>query len=109
VDITDVRRTEEVLQARRWSRRPPAGGIAHDFNNLPRHPGYASRAPGPRSRSSVAEDVKEIRAAGQSAESLTRQLLAFSRRQILQPQTLDLNSLLHAWTRCCSASARTSS
>jgi CheY-like chemotaxis protein len=73
-----------------------AGGVAHDFNNLltailgyselvlqDLGPGHAS-----------ADDVKEIRAAGQSAESLTRQLLAFSRRQILQPQTLDLNQVL---------------
>ena len=74
-----------------------AGGIAHDFNNLlTAVEGYADlaleqlgdREPG------VQSDLEEIRAAGRSAASLTRQLLAFSRRQLLQPQIVDLNSLL---------------
>jgi PAS domain S-box-containing protein len=71
-----------------------AGGVAHDFNNLltvilgncsfllndipkndPRH-----------------EDVEQIRSTGERAANLTRQLLAFSRKQIMQPQVLDLNA-----------------
>jgi two-component system, cell cycle sensor histidine kinase and response regulator CckA len=78
-----------------------AGGIAHDFNNmLTAIEGYADlavqqlgdREPG------VQRDIEEIRAAGRSAASLTRQLLAFSRRQLLQPQIVDLNSVLERTT-----------
>jgi PAS domain S-box-containing protein len=97
-DITDLRRTEEqLLQAQKMEAVGRlAGGVAHDFNNLlTAILGYSElvlQDLGPDHPS--ATDVREIRAAGQSAESLTRQLLAFSRRQILQPQTLDLNSVL---------------
>jgi PAS domain S-box-containing protein len=97
-DITDVRRTEEqLLQAQKMEAVGRlAGGVAHDFNNLlTAILGYSElvlQDLGPDHPSSL--DVKEIRAAGQSAENLTRQLLAFSRRQILQPQTLDLNEVL---------------
>jgi two-component system cell cycle sensor histidine kinase/response regulator CckA len=69
-----------------------AGGIAHDFNNLLTvilgfselvlaHPDLPEAA---------GRDIDEIRKAGQSAASLTRQLLAFGRKQVLQPQVLDL-------------------
>jgi PAS domain S-box-containing protein len=97
-DITDVRRTEEqLLQAQKMEAIGRlAGGIAHDFNNLlTAILGYSELvlqdlgADHPS-----AADVNEIRAAGQSAEGLTRQLLAFSRKQILQPQNLDLNMVL---------------
>jgi len=97
-DITDLRRTEEqLLQAQKMEAVGRlAGGVAHDFNNLlTAILGYSElvlQDLGDEHPSAV--DVKEIRAAGQSAESLTRQLLAFSRRQILQPQTLDLNKVL---------------
>jgi two-component system, cell cycle sensor histidine kinase and response regulator CckA len=97
-DITDLRRTEEqLLQAQKMEAVGRlAGGVAHDFNNLlTAILGYSElvlQDLGPEHPSAV--DVKEIRAAGQSAENLTRQLLAFSRRQILQPQTLDLNKVL---------------
>ena len=75
-----------------------AGGVAHDFNNLltailgysdlvleELEPGHPARA-----------DVEQMRRAGESAASLTRQLLAFSRKQILQPQVLDLNEVVTA-------------
>jgi hypothetical protein len=73
-----------------------AGGIAHDFNNLLAVIlSYASLAlrdlpPGTRLRS----DLDEIVQAGQRAAGLTRQLLAFSRRQVLEPRILGLNDLI---------------
>jgi PAS domain S-box-containing protein len=73
-----------------------AGGVAHDFNNiLTAIRGYADLmllelAPGDPMRSSVTE----ISRAGERAADLTRQLLAFSRRQLLQPRVLALNSLI---------------
>ncbi len=73
-----------------------AGGIAHDFNNLltailsyvdfvlvslgPDHP--------------ARDDAEEVRRAALKAADLTRQLLAFSRRQVLQPKLLDLNAIV---------------
>ena len=73
-----------------------SGGVAHDFNNLltiilgyselaktkiePRHP--------------VLKNIEQITKAGQRAEALTRQLLAFSRRQVIQPVSFDVNQLI---------------
>lgn len=73
-----------------------AGGIAHDFNNLlVAIMGYSelvlsSVPPGDPMKA----DVEEILKASERAASLTRQLLAFSRRQVLQPQILDLNEVV---------------
>jgi PAS domain S-box-containing protein len=69
-----------------------AGGVAHDFNNLLTViAGYAEIL---LARDRDSEEVTEIaRAAGQAA-SLTRQLLAFSRRQVLHPKVLDLNEIV---------------
>ncbi len=72
-----------------------AGGIAHDFNNLlTAIIGYAEliglRAPAGTTR----EEAGLILKAGQQAADLTRQLLAFSRKQILQPRVIDLNNLV---------------
>jgi two-component system cell cycle sensor histidine kinase/response regulator CckA len=97
-DITERRRLEDQL---RHSQKMEAvgqlaGGVAHDFNNLlTAILGYCNLlldemptdAP-PR------PDLEEIRSAGERAAALTRQLLAFSRRQMLQPRTLDLNDLV---------------
>ena len=72
-----------------------AGGIAHDFNNLLTvitSYGAMVMADLPR-ESPHATDVQEILNAANRASSLTRQLLAFSRRQVLQPHVLDLNEL----------------
>jgi len=72
-----------------------AGGIAHDFNNLLTvitSYGAMVMADLPR-ESPHAADVQEIMNAANRASSLTRQLLAFSRRQVLQPHVLDLNAL----------------
>ena len=71
-------------------------GVAHDFNNLlTAISGYSDlllhRLP---DYSTLRRDVEEIRKAGDRAAALTRQLLAFSRRQILQPKVLDLNAMV---------------
>ncbi len=97
-DVTDVRRMEEQL---RQSQKMEAvgrlaGGIAHDFNNLlTAISGYCDllllRLP---RHSALRGEVEEIRKAGDRATVLTRQLLAFSRRQVLQPKILDLNAVV---------------
>ena len=97
-DITQIRLTEQqLMQAQKMEAVGRlAGGIAHDFNNLlTAINGYAElvvNALGPGHPVTV--DVQQIHSAGKSAETLTRQLLAFSRRQILQPQVIDLNQVL---------------
>ncbi|MBI5239660.1 MAG: PAS domain-containing protein [Elusimicrobia bacterium] len=75
-----------------------AGGVAHDFNNiLTAIKGYSEfllgdfTAGDPRR-----EDVAEIRRAADRAASLTRQLLAFSRRQVLAPRSVDLKEVVSA-------------
>lgn len=73
-----------------------AGGIAHDFNNLLTAIGgysellLAELPPGDPRRS----HAEEVRRAGDRAASLTRQLLAYSRRQVLEPRVLDLNAIV---------------
>ncbi|MGO8835924.1 MAG: ATP-binding protein [Limisphaerales bacterium] len=73
-----------------------AGGIAHDFNNmLTVINGYANLLMTDLAGNTEAlEGVKEVKKAGERAAQLTRQLLAFSRKQILQPVVLDLNTLV---------------
>ncbi len=73
-----------------------AGGIAHDFNNLLTViAGYSdlllSRTDG---NSALRKDVEQIKRASERASALTRQLLAFSRKQVLQSKVLDLNELV---------------
>jgi PAS domain S-box-containing protein len=69
-----------------------AGGIAHDFNNLITViNGHAELLLETLRDGAQRKDVETIRQAGDRAAELTRQLLAFSRRQILQPKVLDLN------------------
>lgn len=71
-----------------------AGGIAHEFNNyLGIIMGYSDLlAQDENQNESVRLTVSEINTATQKAASLTRQLLAFSRKQILEPSVLDLNA-----------------
>ena len=72
-----------------------AGGVAHDFNNLltiinARTAMILDTSADARER----RDLQLVLAAGQRAASLTRQLLAFSRKQVLQPRVLDINTVL---------------
>ena len=73
-----------------------AGGVAHDFNNLlTAILGYTElMSDGMPADHPLRDDLAEIHKAGTSAAALTRQLLAFSRKQVLQPETLDLNAVL---------------
>lgn len=73
-----------------------AGGVAHDFNNLlTAITGYCDLLlSGLDEDLPLRRDLEEIKKAGDRAASLTRQLLAFSRRQVLQPKVLDLNEVV---------------
>ncbi|MCE9582748.1 MAG: response regulator [Planctomycetes bacterium] len=98
MDVTESRRAEEQL---RQSQKLNAigrlaGGIAHDFNNLLTviigysqvlHDRFAGD---PESRT----DLDEILKASERAAGLTRQLLVFSRKQVVQPKRLDVNEVL---------------
>ncbi len=106
MDITDLKRSEEerqrlqaqLAQAQKLEALGRlAEGVAHDFNNMLNlilgygelimeklHPGDPLR-----------DDVKQIVEAARRSASLTQQLLAFSRKQTLQPEVLNLNDLLH--------------
>ncbi|HTZ84968.1 MAG TPA: ATP-binding protein [Candidatus Acidoferrales bacterium] len=73
-----------------------AGGVAHDFNNaIGVVVGYSAllkeRVPGDANALHYTEEISK---AGRRAASLTRQLLAFSRKQVIQPTILDLNSVV---------------
>jgi PAS domain S-box-containing protein len=97
-DITEHQRLEaQFRQAQKMEAVGQlTGGIAHDFNNiLMAIVGYTDfLLPALKGTSAQAEDVREIRKAADRATVLTRQLLAFSRRQVLVPQLLDLNTLV---------------
>jgi PAS domain S-box-containing protein len=101
-DVTDRVRAEEKLRETEAKLRQVhkmeavgrlAGGIAHDFNNvLTAIYGYADLLLEEFDRQDPRRaDVEEIRRSAERAAALTRQLLAFSRQQMLQPQVLDLN------------------
>ena len=97
-DISDRRQLEEqVRQSQKIEAVGTlAGGIAHDFNNLlTTILGYSNLLLDEVDASSpLHNDLLEIRKAGQRAESLTRQLLAFSRKQIAVMTVLDLNEIV---------------
>ena len=97
-DITHQHQLEEQLRQsqRMESIGKLAGGVAHDFNNLlTAILGYAlllleNLPAGSESR----PDAEQIQKASERAAALTRQLLAFSRKQILQARVLDINAIL---------------
>ena len=98
LDITERKRFEEQFrQAQKMEAMGRlAGGVAHDFNNLLTVIlGYSELALETlRHEDPLREYLDEINAAGTRGASLTRQLLAFSRRQLLVPVIIDFNSLL---------------
>jgi len=73
-----------------------AGGVAHDFNNLLSVIiGYAELATRDlKQNDPMLADIQEISRAAHRASELTRQLLAFSRQQVLEPKTIDLNEVI---------------
>ncbi len=97
-EITERKKLEEQLrQAQKMEAIGRlAGGVAHDFNNLLSViVGYSyliQASTKPEEKANTA--AQEIMTAAGRAGSLTRQLLAFSRKQVLQPEVLDLNSIL---------------
>jgi len=97
-DVTEQRRLEDRLRQSQKMQAVGqlAGGIAHDFNNLLTViSGYGALALDRlRSGADPSEEIEEVRRAGDRAAALTRQLLAFSRQQVLQPVVLDLNSVI---------------
>jgi PAS domain S-box-containing protein len=98
VDITDRKQLEgQLQQARRMEAVGRlAGGIAHDFNNLLTIiKGYTELAlTRAKNRTEVRADLERIEDASERAAGLVRQLLAFSRRQVLQPKVVDLNAVV---------------
>jgi len=74
-----------------------AGGVAHDFNNiLTTIIGNANLALMEVGKDdTLREEIEEIKIAGERAVSLTRQLLAFSRKQVIKPEVLDLNEVIN--------------
>jgi PAS domain S-box-containing protein len=98
-DVTDRRKLEErLVQSQKMeSMGRLAGGIAHDFNNLLGVIlGYSALVLGRLpEKDPAAGKIIQIQRAGERAAALTRQLLAFSSKQVLLPEVLDLGVLLH--------------
>lgn len=97
-EITERKSLEaQLLQAQKMEAVGRlAGGVAHDFNNLLTViAGFGELLSESLDRDSpLREYSEEIKKAAERASHLTRQLLAFGRRQILQPQVLDLNTVV---------------
>ena len=97
-DMTEKRSLEEQFrQAQKMEAVGRlAGGVAHDFNNLltviMSYAGLLTEGLSPKDPR--ADDLEEIRKAAVTASSLTRQLLAFSRQQVIEPRLVDLNEIV---------------
>jgi PAS domain S-box-containing protein len=102
-DLRETKRLESQLQQAQKMEALGrlAGGIAHDFNNLLTvilsYCSLLRRGLPPGSR--LADDVAQISRAGERAADLTRQLLAFSRKQVMTPKPLDLGATVTAMER----------
>jgi two-component system cell cycle sensor histidine kinase/response regulator CckA len=97
-DVTELKQLERQFQQAQKMEAMGllAAGVAHDFNNLLTViSGYCQLA---QSRVQpghpVLRDLEEVAKAGERAANLTRQLLAFSRQQVLEPRVLDLNEVI---------------
>ena len=96
-DVTERRSLELQLQQvqKMEAIGQLAGGVAHDFNNLlTAIGGYAGLLHEAADQPGQREDLEEILKATRRAAALTRQLLAFSRRQVVEPTLIDLDSLI---------------
>jgi two-component system cell cycle sensor histidine kinase/response regulator CckA len=95
-DVTERRQLEErlALSEKMEAIGRLAGGVAHDFNNLLTVISGYTEILLARPETSGREQLGEIAHAAEQAAALTRQLLAFSRRQVLHPVTLDLNEIV---------------
>jgi two-component system, cell cycle sensor histidine kinase and response regulator CckA len=97
LDITDRKRLEEQLRHAQKMEAVGqlAGGIAHDFNNiLTAIQGHTEFALAQAGDDALRADLVEIRRAAERAADLTRQILAFGRRQIFHSQPIDLNDVI---------------
>ncbi len=98
LDITERKQLEtQLVQAQKMKAIGTlAAGVAHDFNNLlTAILGYSQLALADLGdNESLRRDIEEIKNAGERAASLTRQLLTFSRQEVLQPKIFDLNALV---------------
>jgi PAS domain S-box-containing protein len=103
LDITDRRHLADQLRQSQKMQAVGqlAGGVAHDFNNLLMVvKGHAEILLGRvTSGSPLRNSIEQIDKAADRAASLTRQLLAFSRMQVLQPRVLDLNEVVGGMTK----------
>jgi PAS domain S-box-containing protein len=95
LDLTEFKSVKQQLQQAQKMELVGslAGGVAHDFNNLLTViTGYSDLALAKDLDYGLAEDIRRIKEASAKAAALTRQLLAFSRRQVLQPRNISLNT-----------------
>jgi len=97
LDITDRKHLADQLRVSQKMQAVGelAGGVAHDFNNLLMIvKGHAEMLLERIDSSSARHNLEQIQSATERAATLTRQLLAFSRKQVLQPKVLDLNDVV---------------
>ena len=103
-DVTASKRSQEALRESEAQLRQSqkmeaigrlAGGVAHDFNNILSvilcSAEFARDSTG---GGTLTDDLDAIQSAGERAQGLTRQLLAFSRKQVLEPRVIDLNAVV---------------